>query len=49
MQVFFTFSTLMLENRPVNIFENGLKSREFIDVKDIAGGVINSIAIEKEL
>ena len=37
------FSTLMLENKPVNIFEDGLESRDFINVKDIATGVISSI------
>lgn len=37
------FSTLMLENKPVNIFEDGRESRDFINVKDIAKGVIDSI------
>lgn len=37
------FSTLMLENKPINIFEDGLESRDFINVKDIAAGVIASI------
>lgn len=37
------FSTLLLENKPVNIFENGLESRDFINVKDIAIGVIKSL------
>lgn len=37
------FSTLMLENKPVNVFEDGLESRDFINVKDIARGVIDSI------
>ena len=37
------FSTLMLENKPINIFENGLESRDFINVRDIAKGVIDSI------
>ena len=41
------FSTLMLENKPVNIFEDGLESRDFINVKDIAKGVIDSIENEK--
>ncbi len=40
------FSTLMLENKPVNIFENGLESRDFVNVKDIARGVIDSIDCE---
>jgi len=38
------FSTLMLENKPVNIFEDGLESRDFINVKDVAEGVIASIS-----
>lgn len=37
------FSTLMLENKPVNIFEDGLESRDFVNVKDVAKGVIDSI------
>lgn len=37
------FSTLMLEDKPVNIFEDGFESRDFINVKDIASGVISSI------
>lgn len=37
------FSTLMLENKPVNIFEDGHESRDFINVKDVARGVIDSI------
>lgn len=41
------FSTLMLENKPVNIFEDGLESRDFVNVKDIAKGVIASINCEE--
>lgn len=41
------FSTLLLENKPINIFEDGLESRDFINVKDIAAGVIAAIAEEK--
>lgn len=37
------FSTLMLENKPVNIFEDGLESRDFVNVRDVASGVIESI------
>lgn len=37
------FSSLMLENRPINVFEDGLESRDFINVKDIASGVIASL------
>ena len=37
------FSTLMLENKPVNIFEDGLESRDFVNVRDVARGVINSV------
>jgi len=37
------FSTLLLENKPVNIFEDGLESRDFVNVKDVARGVIDSI------
>ncbi len=38
------FSTLMLENKPINIFENGQESRDFVNVKDIADGVIASLS-----
>ena len=37
------FSTLMLENKEINIFEDGLESRDFINVKDVALGVIKSL------
>lgn len=37
------FSSLMLENKPINVFEDGLESRDFINVIDIACGVIKSI------
>lgn len=37
------FSALMLENKPINIFEDGLESRDFINVTDIAKGVIKAI------
>lgn len=37
------FSALMLDNKKVNIFENGLESRDFVNVKDVARGVIDSI------
>lgn len=37
------FSTLLLEDKPINIFEDGLESRDFINVKDIAAGVIAAI------
>ena len=41
------FSTLMLENKPVNIFEDGLESRDFVNVKDIADGVIACLENER--
>lgn len=34
------FSTLMLKNMPVNIFEDGKESRDFVNVEDIADGII---------
>ena len=37
------FSTLMLENKPINIFEDGMESRDFVNVKDIARGVVGSL------
>lgn len=37
------FSTLMLDNKKINIFEDGQESRDFINVSDIADGVIASI------
>lgn len=41
------FSTLLLENKPINIFEDGFESRDFINVKDIAAGVIKAITEKK--
>ena len=41
------FSSLMLENRPINVFEDGLESRDFINVVDIASGVISSLENER--
>lgn len=41
------FSSLMLENKPINVFEDGLESRDFINVVDIAAGVIASLDNEK--
>ena len=41
------FSSLMLENMPVNIFEDGLESRDFVNVQDIADGVIACIDNDK--
>ena len=37
------FSSLLLENKPVNIFEDGMESRDFINVRDVAAGVIESV------
>lgn len=37
------FSSLMLENKPINVFEDGLESRDFINVRDIAFAVIASL------
>ena len=37
------FSSLMLEDKPINIFEDGKESRDFINVKDVASGVIASL------
>ena len=41
------FSTLMIENKPVNIFEDGIESRDFVNVRDIADGVIACLDNEK--
>lgn len=37
------FSTLMLENKPINVFEDGSESRDFINVVDVAATVIKSL------
>ncbi|MCB7303468.1 GDP-mannose 4,6-dehydratase [Bariatricus massiliensis] len=37
------FSSLLLENRDINIFEDGKETRDFINVKDVAAGVVKSI------
>lgn len=41
------FSSLMIENKPINVFEDGLESRDFINVVDIASGVIASLENDK--
>ena len=41
------FSSLMLENKTVNIFEDGKESRDFVNVKDIAAGVIAALQNER--
>lgn len=41
------FSSLMMGNKTVNIFEDGLESRDFINVKDVASSVISSLEIEE--
>ncbi len=41
------FSALLLENKPVNIFEDGLESRDFINVADAASGVIACLSASK--
>lgn len=41
------FSSLMLEDKPINVFEDGLESRDFINVCDVASGVISSIENSK--
>ncbi|WP_367566860.1 NAD-dependent epimerase/dehydratase family protein [Lacrimispora sp.] len=37
------FSSLLLENKPINIFEDGNESRDFINVIDVASTVIKSL------
>lgn len=37
------FSTLLLDNKDINIFEDGQESRDFIHVKDIASAVVASL------
>lgn len=41
------FSTLLLDDKPINIFENGLESRDFINVKDVASAVVKSLNIKE--
>lgn len=41
------FSSLMLQNKPINIFEDGKESRDFINVIDVAKGVINALDNDK--
>lgn len=41
------FSSLLLEDKPINIFEDGLESRDFINVIDIATGVIKALEVEE--
>jgi len=37
------FSTLMLDNKPINVFEDGKESRDFINVRDVAMAVVKSL------
>jgi dTDP-L-rhamnose 4-epimerase len=39
------FSTLMLQQKPIEVFEDGLESRDFIHVSDVAA--INTMALER--
>lgn len=41
------FSSLMLENKAINIFEDGEESRDFVNVVDVATGVISSLENER--
>ena len=41
------FSSLMLEKRPINVFEDEMESRDFINVVDISSSVIASLENEK--
>lgn len=41
------FSSLMLENKPINVFEDGLESRDFVNVVDVAAGVISALNNER--
>lgn len=41
------FSSLLLENKKINIFENGMESRDFVNVIDVASTVIKAIEHEK--
>ena len=40
------FSNLLLDNKTVNVFEDGRESRDFVNVKDIATGVISCMKNE---
>lgn len=41
------FSTLLLDNKKVNVFEDGRESRDFINVEDVAAAVIKSLNEKK--
>lgn len=41
------FSSLLLENKKLNVFEDGLESRDFINVKDVADAVVKSLDEKK--
>lgn len=40
------FSTLLLESKKINIFEDGLESRDFVNVEDVAEAVIKSLDVQ---
>ena len=37
------FSNLMLKDKPINIFEDGNETRDFINVRDVASAVVSAI------
>ena len=39
----FLFTNAMLNNKPINVFNNGLLSRDFTYIDDIVEGVSNTI------
>lgn len=41
------FSTLLLDNNKINVFEDGKESRDFINVRDVASAVIRSLEMDK--
>ena len=41
------FSTLLLENKAIDVFEDGKESRDFINVKDIAEAVVQSLYVKE--
>lgn len=41
------FSTLLLDNKQINVFEDGKESRDFINVKDVADAVVKALDTKK--
>lgn len=42
------FSNLLRQNRPINIYEDGLESRDFVHVVDVVSSIISAVSADRE-